>query len=207
MTVIPCSFSESGRTASVPIIEVMTPTPRTMRGKTVGLEDVGGHPGAVPHVVAHVVGDDRGVARVVLGDAGLDLADQVGAYVGGLGVDAAADTHKERQQRAAEAEADEDLVRVGAVDEEYRRRAQQAYTDAEHPGDGPGLKRDRQRFLVGTAGRRGGAHVPANREAHPDEAHKPGEERAQEERRRAPHLHIDVLAGEEEEGRHNDADK
>ena len=50
----------------------------------VGLEQVGGHAGAVADVVADVVGDHRRVARVVLGDAGLDLADQVGADVGAL---------------------------------------------------------------------------------------------------------------------------
>src|SRR5690606_18191043 len=47
----------------------------------VGLEQVGGQAGAVSDVVAHVVGDRRGVARVVLGDVVLDLADQVGADV------------------------------------------------------------------------------------------------------------------------------
>ena len=56
----------------------------------VGLEQVGAHAGAVADVVAHVVGDGGGVAGVVLGNAGLDLADQVGAHVGGLGEDAAA---------------------------------------------------------------------------------------------------------------------
>src|SRR3712207_8432714 len=40
-------------------------------------------------VVADVVGDRGGVAGVVLGDALLDLADEVGADVGRLGEDAA----------------------------------------------------------------------------------------------------------------------
>ena len=74
----------------------------------VALEQVGRHAGAVADVVAHVVGDRGGVARVVLGDALLDLADQVGADVGRLGEDAAADAHEQRDQRAAEPEADED---------------------------------------------------------------------------------------------------
>ena len=77
-------------------------------GDLVALEQVGGHAGAVADVVAHVVGDGGRVARVVLGDAGLDLADEVGADVGGLGEDAAADAQEQGQQRAAEAEADED---------------------------------------------------------------------------------------------------
>ena len=67
----------------------------------VGLEEVGAHAGHVADVVAHVVGDDRRVARVVLGDAGLDLADEVGADVGGLGVDAAADAREQRDRGGA----------------------------------------------------------------------------------------------------------
>ena len=85
--------------------EDLTEDQRGDEGDGVGLEEVGGHAGAVADVVAHVVGDGGGVARVVLGDAGLDLADQVGADVGGLGEDAAADTHEHREQGATEAEA------------------------------------------------------------------------------------------------------
>jgi phosphoserine phosphatase len=44
------------------------------------------------------------VARVVLGDAGLDLADEVGADVGRLGVDAATDAGEQRDRRATEPE-------------------------------------------------------------------------------------------------------
>ena len=76
-------------------------------GDGVGLEQVGRHAGAVADVVADVVGDGGGVARVVLGDAGLDLADQVAADVGALGEDAAAETGEDRDQRGAEAERDQ----------------------------------------------------------------------------------------------------
>ncbi len=76
-----------------------------------GLEQVGAAAGAVADVVAHQVGDHGRVARVVLGDAGLDLADQVGADVGGLGVDAAAELGEQRHEAGAEAEAD-DLERT-----------------------------------------------------------------------------------------------
>ncbi len=79
-------------------------------GHLVALEDVGGHAGAVADVVADVVGDGGGVAGIVLGNAGLDLADEVGADVGRLGVDAAADPHEQRQQGAAETEAQQDLI-------------------------------------------------------------------------------------------------
>ena len=87
------------------------------RGDRVGLEQVGGHAGAVADVVADVVGDHGRVAGIVLGDPRLDLADQVGADVGGLGEDAAAETGEDGDQRATEAEADQrvDGLLVGAA--------------------------------------------------------------------------------------------
>ncbi len=100
----------------------------------VGLEQVGGHARAVAHVVPNVVGDRRGVPRVVFGYALLDLADQVGADVGRLGVDAAADPHEHRQQCRAEAEALEHIGCVGLVDEHHDGRAEQAQADGEHAG-------------------------------------------------------------------------
>ncbi len=72
-------------------------------GDDIGFEQVGGHAGAVADIVADIVGDDGRVAGIVLGDSGLDLADQVGADVGGLGEDAAAETGEDRDQRGAEA--------------------------------------------------------------------------------------------------------
>ncbi|MEI9886728.1 MAG: hypothetical protein WDN08_09545 [Rhizomicrobium sp.] len=70
-------------------------------GHREGLEQVGRHAGAVADIVAHVVGDGGRVARVVLGDAGFDLADHVAADVGALGEDAAAETGEDRDQRGA----------------------------------------------------------------------------------------------------------
>jgi hypothetical protein len=56
----------------------------------VGLEQVGGHAGAVANVVANVVGDHCRVARVIFGNAGFDFAHQVGTDVSALGENAAA---------------------------------------------------------------------------------------------------------------------
>ena len=75
-------------------------------GHGVRLEEVGRHARAVADVVADVVRDHGRVARVVLGDAGLDLPDEVGADVGGLRVDAAAETREDGDERAAEREPD-----------------------------------------------------------------------------------------------------
>ena len=110
----------------------------------VGLEQVRGHAGAVADVVADVVGDDGRVARVVLGDAGFDLADEVGADVRTLREDAAAESREDRDQRAAEGEADEGVQRFvahrrmphrAAEHEEVTGDAEQAQTDDEHARD------------------------------------------------------------------------
>ena len=86
----------------------------------VGLEQVGRHAGAVADIVADIVGDRRGVARIVLGNARLDLADEIGADVGALGEDAAAETGEDRDQRGAEAErdqgVDDDAIRGRVAD-------------------------------------------------------------------------------------------
>jgi hypothetical protein len=81
-------------------------------GDRVGLEQVGGHAGAVADVVADVVGDHGRVARVILRNAGFDLAHQVRADVGALGEDAAAEAREDRDQRTAEGEADQRVQRL-----------------------------------------------------------------------------------------------
>ncbi len=62
------------------------------RRDRVCLEEVRRHTGAVADVVTHVVRDDRRVARVILRDPGLELADEVRAHVRRLGVDATAES-------------------------------------------------------------------------------------------------------------------
>ena len=80
---------------------------RRDRRDDVRFEQVGGHAGAIADVVADVVGDDGRVARIVFGNARFDFADEVGADVGGLREDAAAETREHRDERAAEREADQ----------------------------------------------------------------------------------------------------
>src|SRR4051812_6865106 len=98
---------------------------RRHQGDLVALEEVGGHAGAVADVVAHVVGDGGRVAGVVLGDARLDLAHEVGADVGRLGEDAATDSQEQREQRATEAEPDEDGGRGVLEDHDDQRRPEE----------------------------------------------------------------------------------
>ncbi len=150
-------------------------------GDLVGLEDVGGHAGAVADVVADQVGDDRRVARVVLGDVLLDLADQVGADVGGLGVDAAADPHEQGEQRAAEAEAEQGVGRGLAEDDEDDRAAEQAQAVGQHAGDGPGVIGDGEGLVEAATGGRGGADVGLDGHAHAELADEEGERGAHDE--------------------------
>ena len=199
------------RTANTPTIDASTPMARAASGKMrpsaglsadrlergdaeddrgderdlVALEEVGGHAGAVADVVADVVGDGGRVAGVVLGDARLDLADEVGADVGRLGEDAAADAQEQGEQRAAEAEPDEDRGRGVLEDHDDDGGAEQAEADGEHAGDAAGAERDLQRAgQRARPGRGGGADVAAHREAHADEPGEAGQEAAGDERQR-----------------------
>ena len=180
----------------------------------VGLEEVGRHARAVADVVAHVVRDHGRVARIVLGDARLDLPDQVGADVRGLRVDAAAETREDRDQRAAEGEADE------VVDRRVRRVAQpagqhpvvardaeQAEPDDEHARDRSGAERDVERRLEAVPGGLGRPHVRAHRDVHPDEAGRRGEECADQEADRGAPAELVVEADQEERGDRDDGDR
>ncbi len=202
-------------TKNVPMIEVMMQTPPIASGKVImlsklrrageedrgqhhggdgghriGLEQVGGHAGAVADVVADVVGDGRGIARIVLGDAGLDLADQVAADVGALGEDAAAETGEDRDQRGAEAERDQGVDHGARVGRKPHRAGQDRVVDGDaeqreagdqHAGDGAGLEGELK--PAGKRGDRGlrGAHVGAHRDVHADEAGGARKHRADQE--------------------------
>ena len=156
-------------------------------GDRVGFEQVGRHAGAVADVVADVVRDDRRIARVVFGNAGFDLADEVGADVGALREDAAAETRKDRDQRAAEGEADERMQRVIAVAGQAHHHAvvgghaEEPEADDQHAGDRAAAEGDLQRGIESDAGRVSGAHVGAHRDVHADVAGRAGEDRAERE--------------------------
>ena len=83
----------------------------------IGLEKVGRHARAVADIVADIVGDGGRVARIVLGNTCLNLADEIAADIGTLGEDAAAETREDRDERGAEAERDQrvDDLAVGGA--------------------------------------------------------------------------------------------
>mmetsp|Transcript_2431 Transcript_2431/g.3814 ORF Transcript_2431/g.3814 Transcript_2431/m.3814 type:complete len:791 (+) Transcript_2431:3091-5463(+) len=171
-------------------------------------EEVGPHPRDIPHVVAHVIGDGRRVAWVVLGDALHNLPGEVGAHVGGLRVDAAADTTEEGDGGATETIAGEALeelegvARVGHVPvfvverEEVREEVQDQHGEAaqrkahdracaEGAVEGVGPR-------VLTRCHHGGAGVGKYGDPHADEAGEHGCEPAGNKRHRSEAALIDV---------------
>ena len=87
------------------------------------LEQVCASAGTVADVVAHQIGDDSRVARVVLGNIRLDLADEICSDVGCLGIDASTDLGKEGCKAGAESKADEG-VWILEQQVEHRQRRQ-----------------------------------------------------------------------------------
>ncbi len=145
----------------------------------ISFEQVGGHAGAVADIVTDVVGDGRRIAGIVFGNSGLDLADQVGADVGGLGEDTAAKTGEDRNQRCAECEGDkgvDDDAVVGRVACNRRqivkedRDREQAEAGDEHAGDRSRAKRHGQAALQRRPRRLGSANIGLHRHVHADEA-------------------------------------
>ncbi len=178
----------------------------------VRLEEVRRHAGAVADVVAHVVGDRRGVARVVLGDVVLDLADQVGAHVGGLGEDAAADPHEHREQRGAEAEALEHVGGLVLEDEHHEAGAQQPEADRQHADHGAGAQTDPHGVLAARRlGGRGDSQVGPDGEVHAEVAHRGREAGPDDEEDRAEDPDGGVVGGQqqqrEERHRREDAER
>ena len=148
----------------------------------VGLKQVRCHAGAVADVVADVVGDGRSVAWVVFRDPLLHLADQVGADVGRLGKDAAADPHEHGEQGGAEAEALEHTGCVRAVQDHDNGGPEQTQTNGEHAGHAAGAERDpHRRALARLLGRGSHPDVATHGQPHASKPGSSGEQRPDEE--------------------------
>ena len=153
-------------------------------GHGVGFEEVGGHSGAVADIVADIVGDDGGVARVVFGDSGLHFADQVGAHIGAFCEDSPAESGEDGDERPAESESDErvddfpqgfgvfhggaDSAGVLQEDDVISGAAQQSESDDQHSGDGPPAEGDGEGLVDPVAGGFGGSDVCAHGDIHSD---------------------------------------
>ena len=162
---------------------------RRAQGDDIGFEQVGRHAGAVADIITDVIGDDAGVAVVVLIEAEFVLADHVGPHVGGLGEDAAAQPREDRDQRGAEAQRHQridDRTRSGlhAARRQHVEIAgdgEQREPGDEHPRHRARTERHGQALLEPGTRRFGGADVGADRDVHADEAGRPRQHRAEYE--------------------------
>ncbi len=156
----------------------------------VGFEQVRRHTRAVADIVADVIGNRGRVARIVLGDAGFDLADEVAANVRTLGEDAAAETGEDGDQRGAEAERNERIDNAAVVrlevegageDEVVAGNANQCEACDKKSRHGTGLEGHRQTSgeTFGRSLRR--ADIRADRHEHADEARGAREHGADQE--------------------------
>ena len=160
----------------------------------IALVEVGAHAGHVAHVVAHVVGNGGGIARVVLRNARFDLTDQIGPHIGRLGVDAAAHAGEERLRRGTHAEGqhrggdDDQFLRAGGVDEavqddipERNIEQPQPHDDQPHHGSAaecdtqPAVERLLRRMCRPRRGIGGGLHAEETRQSRKEPAREESE--------------------------------
>ena len=131
----------------------------------VTLVKIGAHAGHVTDVVANVIGDCGWVAGIVLGNAVLNLANEVGTDVGRLRKDAATHTGKERLTTRSHAKAehcDGDLFERKRLKTECRHQpvenekpehdVQQPQPDNRQPHHSARTKRHLQAFIEGSLG-------------------------------------------------------
>ena len=143
-------------------------------GPHVAFKEVGAHACHVTHIVTHIVGDDGGVAGVVLRNTGLHLAHQVGAHVGGLGVDTAAHTGEKGYGGGAQGESEEYVVIAG--DYVYQAAAQKTQAHHAHAHDGAAGKGDGQGlYHAALHGGVGGADIGPGGHPHAEKAGQHGE--------------------------------
>ena len=157
-------------------------------GADIGLVQAGAHTGHIAHVVAHVVGDNGGVAGVILGDTGFHLAHQIGAHVGSLGEDAAAHAGEQRHGAGAHTEGQHGAGDVSRLQLEHEAQQHEPYGDVKqaqtHHGeahDGAGGERHPQALVQAVAAGVGGTAVGLGGDTHAHEAAETGEEAAGQE--------------------------
>ena len=141
----------------------------------IGLEQVRAHPGHIAHIVAHIVGNNAGIAGVILRNAGLDLAHQIRAHIGGFGENPAADPGKEGNGTGPKAEPGHRAdVLENQVEDADPQQADADHGYAHHRAAGKG---DAQGRVQAPHGGGGGADIGSYRHIHPDETGQPGANR------------------------------
>jgi hypothetical protein len=188
-------------------------------GAAIGLEEVRSHAGDIADVVPDVVRDHGRIAWVVLRDAGLDLAHQIGTYVRGLGEDAAADAREHGLHRSTHAEGQDgggDQHHADTFPAAPLRDQQVGQDEPDHdvaepepdhhqPHDGTASEGDLQGLGKGGAGGGGGARGRLGRGLHAEIAGQGGEEPAGDEGGRQPRaLHAQAKGQQGKHGGEHD---
>ena len=158
-------------------------------GANIALIQVRTHTGHIAHVVTYVIGDNSGVAGIVLGNTGLNLAHQIGAHIGRLGEDAAAHAGKQRHGAGAHAEGQHGAGDVGGLQLKHEAQKhephadiQQAEADNGESHNGAGGESHAEAAVQAVAAGVGGAAVGLGGDTHTDKAAEAGEETAGQER-------------------------
>ena len=143
----------------------------------IGLEQVCGHAGAIADIVAHIVRDGGGVARIVFRNAGFDFPDHVAANVSALGENAAAKTREDGDQRRAKRQGDQPVHHRAAFgrmphrsDEDHvvTGEPDKRETGHQHAGNRARAESNRQAFLQAFTGGLRRAHIRPHRHQHAD---------------------------------------
>src|SRR2546421_11273640 len=70
------------------------------------LKEIGSSAGAIADIIADEIGNNCGVARIVLRNSGFDLSDEIGSDIGSFRINSAAKLCKQRYKTRAESVAD-----------------------------------------------------------------------------------------------------
>ena len=98
--------------------------------RNIGFIQVGAHAGHITDIVANIIGDNRRVARVVLGNALLHFAHQVSTDIRALGEDATARPQEQSYRRSTEGKSQPDMAVVPDKGDDGKAEQSQA-DDAE----------------------------------------------------------------------------
>lgn len=191
---------------------------RRQDGTAIALIEVGAHSSNVTDVVAHVVGNGGGIARVVFRNVCLHFSHEVGPHIGGLGVDAATNTGEERLRGCAHTEGEHgggngnegcSLSCIHGV------KNNKPYSDVEQSEANDNKAHHRtaaegnlQAFIEAGTRTVGSACRSVSGCFHPEEARQTGKETAGEEGKGHPRiLHFQNVGHEgEDNGEHNKDD-
>src|SRR5438034_6632584 len=90
-------------------------------------ENIRSHACAIANVISDIISDHRGVTWIVFLETALDLAHQIRAYIGGLGVNAATQPCEDANETTAKRESHQTPYRSVTSDHLCRDRVENGY--------------------------------------------------------------------------------